>query len=288
VGGPLFPGHTWQSNGQSGTPQSLTMALANLGGGAQPTSGTAKRNEQIPGLMFQRTGPDGAVEEYWLPLGESGVMPSGVKYTTRLRWNYDVGVIDLECNWPKAVIDGMASGSHRLAYWLQTVDGLRSNPRVQHLVSGQGTDAARFTSRRFAAVNRNAQDLLFKLQVSYFNQQTGFVERIKEGMCQVEAGGETWDTFPIVDGMLTAKIPFGHISLIKFTAQEFNGFKRVRIEFKDGFMYAYDHDFRDAEVPVYQCLDGESYAIECYRDMVYICNQGADPDGPILGRMFGR
>ena len=33
---------------------------------------------------------------------------------------------------------------------------------------------------------------------------------------------------------------------------------------------------------------GEAYAIGYYRDLVYICNQGADPDGPIMGRMFGK
>ena len=53
-------------------------------------------------------------------------------------------------------------------------------------------------------------------------------------------------------------------------------------------MYAYDQDYRDAVVEVYQTLDGESYALEYYRDMVYICNQGDDQNGPILGRMFGK
>jgi hypothetical protein len=138
-----------------------------------------------------------------------------------------------------------------------------------------------------AAIERNAQELLFKLQVSYFNKQTGFVERIKEGMCEVEVNRANWDTFPIVNVQLTAKIPLGQTSLIKFTAQEFGGTKTVRVEFVDGFMYVFDHDYRDAAVEVYQCVDGESYSIEYYRDMVYICNQGANPEGPILGRMFG-
>jgi hypothetical protein len=68
--------------------------------------------------------------------------------------------------------------------------------------------------------------------------------------------------------------------LIKNTAQEFGGTKTFRIEFRNGFMYASDHDFRDAAVEVYQCEDAESYAMEYYRDLVCICNQGAGPDGP--------
>ena len=39
---------------------------------------------------------------------------------------------------------------------------------------------------------------------------------------------------------------------------------------------------------MYLCTDNESYAMEYYQDLVYICNRGEDPDGPILGRMCGK
>ena len=107
-------------------------------------------------------------------------------------------------------------------------------------------------------------------------------------MCIVETESGTWGGFPIADGLLTFTIPFGVTSEIGFTSEVFNGTKTVRMEFVDGYMYCFDQDHRDAAVEVYLDVDGESYAIEYYQDLVYICNQGQDPDGPILGRMYGK
>ena len=286
IGMPLPPGHIRQPNGQGGTPQDLTMALGNTGG----TMGVALSPEndeiQIPGFIYSITGPSGNKEDCWLALGESGVMPNGVEYSTQIRWNYEVRVIDLKATWPWSVIQGMTPGRHLLSYCLQTEDGRRSNCRFEYLDCGPDPGSAVFLHRKSAAVGRNTRELLFKLQVSYFDKQTGLVERIKEGMCEIEVDGEVRDTFPIVGGMLTVIVPFGVTSKIKFTSQVFNGTKTVRIEFKDGFVYAYDHDYRDAAVEVYKYPEEEAYAIEYYRNGVYICNQGPDLNGPILGRMF--
>jgi len=90
------------------------------------------------------------------------------------------------------------------------------------------------------------------------------------------------------DELLTFTIPPGVISEVGFNSVTFNGTKTVRIEFIDGCMYCCDQDHRDAVVEVYLYTENESYTIEYYQDLVYICNQGADPDRPILGRMFGK
>jgi YVTN family beta-propeller protein len=288
IGSPLPPGHDWHP-GDDDTPHQLTMALAYTRQKPEEGARLEKMEIDIPGLMVQRTDPSGAKEECWLPLGESRTMFNGVESFTRMRWNYDIRVIDLNSVWPKEVIRRMTKGRHRLTYYLQTADGRESNRRFEHL--NCGCETATISSARAGrgvVVDRKARELLLRLQVSCFNEQTGFVERIEEGLCEVETEEGGRDAFPIIKGMLTAAIPFGRDCLVRFFSKVFNGAKTVRIEFRDGFMYAYDHDHRDAEVEIYQCLDNESYAIEYFRDMVYICNQGEDPDGPILGRMFGK
>ena len=285
IGPPLPPGHTWSLDG---TGHDLTMALANPGAGGTADMASGDSEFEVPGLIYRITDPSGGVEEYWLALGEAGAMPNGIAYSSRMRWNYEIRVIDLATSWPQEVVRGMEPGRYRLDYYLQTADGAKGNPRFEYLVlDAENGAVASLSPGSGVALAQGRDQLLFRLQVSFFNRETGFVERIPEGMCEVEAGGDNYGTYPIVNGQLTALIPFGQTCLIKFTAQEFGGAKRVRIEFVDGFMQAYDHDFRDADVEVYQYTDEEAYALEYYRDQVYICNQGEDPGGPILGRMFG-
>ena len=287
---PIPPNYTWHA-GDGDTVQNLTMALAYTGEtGAGASADVEAMDIQVPGLMFRQTCPTGETQECWLPLGQSGTTPGGMEYSTQMRWNYDVRVIDVNMAWPQEVIQTMAAGKHCLTYYLQTEDGRQSNCRVGYLDCNPETGTVAFRERASSgvALEGNARELNFNLQLSYFNPDTGFVERLKEGMCEVETEEGSWGTFPILDGMLTFTIPFGVTSEIKFTAELFKGTKTVRIEFKDGYMYAYDQDHRDATVEVYQCVDGESYALEYYQDLVYICNQGVDPDGPILGRMFGK
>ena len=288
---PIPPNYTWTGDRENGTLQGLTLPLVHTGVNGDGASVTAEAMDiQVPGLMFTQTCPTGETQECWLALGEAGTTSTGVQYTTSMRWNYDVRVIDVQMNWPQSLLRNMASGKHCLTYYLMTEDGRKSNCRVGYLDCSPDTGTASVTVDRDSGTKapQAVEELAFKLQLSYFNEDTGLVDRISSGSCTVTTESGTWGTFPITDGLLTFTIPFGVTSEIGFNSVTFNGTKTVRIEFKDGFMYAYDQDHRDATVEVYQCVDGESYALEYYQDLVYICNQGADPDGPILGRMYGK
>ena len=170
-------------------------------------------------------------------------------------------------DWPQSVLQTMAAGKHCLCYWLQTEDGRKSNCRVGYLNlnPNSGTASISLDSGTGVVVPRSIDQLTFKVQFSYFNEDTGLVDRVSEGMCTVETEQGTWGTYPITDGLLTFTIPFGVTSEIGFTSQVFNGTKTVRIEFVDGYMYCFDQDHRDAVVEVYLCTDNESYAMEYYQ-----------------------
>ncbi len=287
-GRPLPPGNTWQP-GRGGANHNLNLVVAHTGQQTGQASGAVSREFALPGIMFQRTGPDNDSEECWAALNDSGTMPSGITYVTQVGYNSGAMVADFDTFWPQALLQGLSAGSHHLVYYLMTKDGRKSNYRDEYLVVGGEDQTAKAASRaKTPAVPRSDSELIFKVQVSYFNQATGFVERVRQGMCNVTTESGAWGSFPISGGQLTFTVPFGVTSEVGFNSLTFNGTMTVRMEFRDGFVYCFDQDHRDATVEVYQCVDGESYAIEYYQDLVYICNQGADPDGPILGRMFGK
>ena len=264
-GNPLPAGYTWQP-GQGDSNHNLGLVVAHTGEQAGQPGQAVTREFVLPGILFEQTGPTGATEQCWVALNESGTMPSGVTYATEVGYNSGAMIAGFNTIWPQSLLQSMSTGSHHLVYCLVTSDGRKSNCRDEYLVlDGDTGTAAAISPVKATVTPLAATELTFKVQLAYFNETTGFVDRVKEGMCTVETEQGTWGTFPITDGLLTFTIPFGVTTEVGFTSQIFNGTKTVRMEFKDGYLYCYGQDHRDAVVEVYQCVDGESYALSTIR-----------------------
>ena len=105
-------------------------------------------SDAVPGLILRWTSPDGSSREYWLPLGQSGVLANGMEWTTSLRDYYRRTIIDLACTFPTGFCTGLAEGRYTISYIVQDQDGLRSNNRREHLDYGVDASIASLTPRR--------------------------------------------------------------------------------------------------------------------------------------------
>ena len=94
------------------------------------------------------------------------------------------------------------------------------------------------------------------------------------------------DTFRIDKGSLTVAVPLGETTRLFFNWPDANENVKLRLEFVEGYLRVFDENREDKQVEVYLVPGTDAYALEFYRNRIYICSQ-RDGGGPVLGRLFG-
>lgn len=236
---------------------------------------------EVPGLIIRITDPQGRETEYFVALGGSGTLPNGVEYTTEIVECQGVRSLLLTLNWPAQVLAGLAPGLWTVTYQTLDSEGRYSNLRWEYLekVQDQSSTAGK-------PVSRAGSELVFKLGLYQFSAEDNLLYPVDGGTCQAIRDGAVTDTFRIQEGGLTLEVPFGLTTRLYFNWPGIYENIRLRLEFQDGFLQVYDENRNDAAVEVFKILGTEYYAIEYYRNRIYICNQGQE-GGPVEGRLYG-
>lgn len=277
---PLNPGGGSTDPGNNGFTQNRMIPLAGTGGGTATTD-LSPKVEEVPGLVYQLIDPSGSSTDYWLPLGGEGTLPGGVEWTTSLRYNRDVRVVDISFVWPEPVVLGLTDGRYTQKYWFQDSLGQRSNPRWEYLdVGGAVTDK---TGR--LKINDELPDLTFNLMLSVFAPASGLVAKVSSGTATVTANGSAYSTAAIADGLVSITIPNNQASTLTLASDQFSP-RTLSFSFNEGLLNINDDDHRSCAVEYYAEPDGTGYCLEYYWDLLMICNPG-DPGGPVMGRLYG-
>lgn len=90
----------------------------------------------MPGLMFQWVYAGTREPDiFWLPIGEEGVTPDGILWETLFGINSaGVPMLTLLRTFPPEFLLALAEGAHTMRYWLQDVEGNRSNVREEQVI----------------------------------------------------------------------------------------------------------------------------------------------------------
>lgn len=282
---PLNPGGrttTVAPSPMTGFSQARTLPLACWDpSGATGAAKAIKPAGLLPGLMYQLTGPEGYISQAFLPLAGAGTTPQGVQWTTAIRDNYDVRVVDLELTWPPGFTALVSPGRWTATYWLQTEAGACSNKRWEYFDIGLGTSSP--ADRPAATADR---ELTFNLLLSVFSPSAFQTSRVQAGLIQVFSDNQAYDNQYINNGLASIRLPFGQTSEIYIGSTEFENARTLACVFQDGMLLITDQDNRDKPVVYYQDPVSGGYCLEYYRNSLYICNP-ADEDGPIAGLLYG-
>lgn len=237
----------------------------------------------VPGLIFRWTGPDGAGQNNWLPIDGGGTMANGIAWTTSLRDYYGRSIVDLTYTLPDGFCDGLEPGRYTVEYRLRTGNDGDSNPRREFFDYGDNVSAAR-TGR-----TRSDEEIVFKLMVSRYNPSSRQLNRIPGGAVKFSQAETVLYQEPLTAGLAEISLTKGQPGklIIEPDGEEAITFK---ISYSDGLLCLTNRcsqtgtAYGPATIDYYRQPDG-AYAIEYYRNKIYITNQ-ADSGGPISGLVY--
>lgn len=223
----------------------------------------------MPALVFTWVTPDGTAHEEWLGLDTEGTLSSGPTYTCTLAWE-DTPYVQLTIDLTSDFLKTLAAGEHLLTYQMIDADGNASNLRWEYLTIGQDVEPNLAPTQAGSSVE-------FKLMVSTFS-----VDRLtkvhNEAAVTISSSGEVVNHL-ITHGSFSFRVPFGETTSISIPTPV----RSVRWEIgfnENGILYIIDLNDGD-RVSYFELPDG-GYAVEYYRNQIYVSNQG-DPFGPTVG-----
>ena len=183
--------------------------------------------------------------------------------------------------WMPLGLAGLEPGLWTISYLGLDSQGCLSNIRWEYLELGGETPAGSASIRPKAG-----PDLTLALGAYQFSTDDVNLHPVQGGTCEVRRNGVLEDTFRIENSLLEVSLPLGQTSNPRFNWPGANEVVRLRLEFRDDYLKVFDENRGDKEVEVFQILGADAYALEYYRNRIYICNQSQE-EGPILGRLYG-
>lgn len=139
VGGIVFTGlgDVGGTTGEnSSTSDQINAAIA-AGGDVQLNrlaSFSYDSSGEVPGLVLRWTYPSGNSDSWFMPLGASGSLAVAILYQTTLgASNAGIPTFSLMMRLGNAFLSGLASGTHKLTYYLVNSSGVQSNYRWEFI-----------------------------------------------------------------------------------------------------------------------------------------------------------
>ena len=241
---------------------------------------------RVPGLIFRWIGSDGVGRDNWLPLGGAGTMANGIAWTTSLRDYYGRSIVDLTFTLPDDFCDGLEPGRQTIEYLFKIGDGAKSNFRREYL-DYNGNVSSTSPDRTTSAQGND--ELIFKLMVCRYDSSSRQLTRFQGENIKFSSAGETVQQAELVNGLAEISLVMGQAGklIIEPDDEEAITFK---VYYENGFLKLTNRcdqtgtPHGPADIGYYRLPDG-AYAIEYYRNRIFITNQ-ADPAGPISGLIY--
>lgn len=238
--------------------------------------------EEFPGLIIRLTDPQGNEVDYFSGLGGQTGLTAGLDLTTALINCQSVRSISLSLVLSGEFLATLAPGRYTITYYLIDSSGNRSNLRWEY-IDIPGTASEAVPGRIGSA--QDPTSLSFGLSVNQLSLDDYLFHPADDGLCRVTVGGAVYGDFAIANGRVEPVIPFGQTSIMTLFWPGAAETVTLRMEFENGFLMVYDENRNDAPVDIYLPLGSQAYALEFYRNRIYICASG-DPGGAVLGRLY--